>query len=117
MPNSSTKLILTAGDTLTLPQTVLTDSQGNPVNLASLTVTFRMVNFYTGDIAVNNQPAQVLQNAAQPSTWGEVAYIWNNGETSTPGLYQCWFLTTSTDGRTSHFPPDGDFYLLIQPGP
>jgi hypothetical protein len=113
MPIDSVKITITAGDRLRLPQAVLEDSEGEPVNLEGCTVAFRMVNYHTGDVAVDDQAAIKMQTDSAPSTWGRVTYAWQAGETSTAGLYRCWWIVSS-GGLTSHFPPDGDFYILIE---
>lgn len=108
------KMTLTAGDRLRLPQGNLTDSVGNPLNLAGCTVAFRMVDARTGVVVVDDEPAVKLQTDSSPATWGRCTYTWAAGDTATPGIYRAWFVVTS-GGLSSHHPPDGDFYILIVP--
>ena len=113
LPTSDTqKFTITQGDRLRLPQGNLTDSEGNPINLAGCTLAFRMVEYNTGDVAVDNQPAVSLQTNSDPTTWGRCTYIWGAGETDIPGIYRAWFVVTS-GGLSTTFPPDGDWYILI----
>ena len=112
--NDTQKFTITQGDRLRLPQGVLTDSLGNRLNLAGCTLTFRMVDYNTGDVVVNNQPAQSLQTDSDQTTWGRCAYIWREGDTDYAGIYRAWFIVTS-GGSSAHFPPDGDWYILIEP--
>jgi hypothetical protein len=110
--NDTQKFTITQGDRLRLPQGNLEDSEGNPVNLAGCTVTFRMVDLNTGDVAVNDQPALKLQTDGDQTTWGKCTYVWQAGDTLTPGIYRAWFIVTA-GGLSTSFPPDGDWYILI----
>ncbi len=112
--NDTQKFTITVGDRLRLPQGNLTDSQGNPIDLAGCGLAFRMVDLNTGDVAVDSRTALSQQTDSDPTTWGRCTYIWGPGETDTPGIYRAWFIV-SFDGTTTHFPPDGDWYILITP--
>jgi hypothetical protein len=111
--SSENRLTIAKGDTLLALAATLKDSLGNVYDLRNATVTFRMVHYYTGVIKVNNRPAQIRQNDGVPSTYGQVAYLWADGETDEPGIYQGWFIITKS-GKSNRFPPDGDLYILIQ---
>ena len=114
-PNNDTrKLIITAGDRLHQPAGDLTKSDGTPYNLEGLTLAFRMVAVNSGDVIVDNQPAVSIQTDADPNTWGRCTYEWQAGDTDEPGLYRACFIVTA-EGLSTHFPPDGTFYILIQP--
>lgn len=112
--NDTQKLTITQGDRLRLPTGNLTDSLGNPYNLAGASIAFRMVQANTGDVLVDNEPAVSLQTDSDAETWGRCAYTWGAGETDEPGLYRAWFIVT-VGGLTTHFPPDADFFILIVP--
>ncbi len=110
--NDTQKFTITQGDRLRLPEGNLTDSEGNRINLAGCDLAFRMVDLNTGDVAVANAAAQSLQTDSDPTTWGRCTYVWGPGETDIPGIYRAWFVVTS-GGLQTHFPPDGDWYILI----
>lgn len=110
--NDTQKFTITQGDRLRLPQGNLTDSENVSINLAGCTIAFRMVDLHTGDVIVNDRPAVSLQTDSDRSTWGRCTYIWDAGETDTPGVYRAWFIVSS-GGLATHFPPDGDWYILI----
>jgi hypothetical protein len=115
LPTDDTqKIIITAGDRLRLPTAVLKDDQGNPYNLAGLALTFRLVDARTGDVAVDSRPAVSLQTDSNAATWGKCCYVWGPNETDTPGLYRAYFVAAA-GGLSTHFPPDGDYLILIQP--
>lgn len=116
-PTTDNRLVITQGDRLNLPSSRLVDSDGNAYNLSGLTAAFRMVHRHTGVVAVANAAAQIEQNDANQATWGKVSYAWAGNDTAVPGLYQCWWIVTNADGATTHFPPDGDFWVLILPAP
>jgi hypothetical protein len=107
------KLILVQGDMAPVPQAVLTDTAGGPLNLADASVRFRMTNYHTGINAVDAQ-ATVVQDNDNPETWGQVAYFWQSPDTAAAGLYQAWFIVDWGNGP-SHFPPDGEWFILIKP--
>ena len=99
------KLTIAQNDLLTIPEAQLTDSDGNPISVSADIVVFRMVNYQTGEVKVNNQTAQIVDDT-------HVQYVWQAGDTDTAGLYQAWFII-SNGGLTNRFPPEGNFYILI----
>lgn len=111
---SLTKLLLVQGDVLPVPFAILTDILGNPLNLGNpgTTVRFRMVNVYTGEVAVD-APARILQNNSNLATYGQVSYYWAPSDTSNPGLYQAWFIYGTANGP-QHFPPDDSYYIKVR---
>lgn len=109
------KLILVAGNVTPVPQATLTDVMGNPLDLSGATVRFQMVNFYSRRLYLNLE-ATVIQNDNNQATWGQVAYYWKSADTREPGLYQTYFVIDYGNGP-SHFPADGDYFVLIRPGP
>jgi hypothetical protein len=114
LPTDDTqKFTIVAGDRLRLPQGVLTDSDGNAINLLNMTLTFRMVDARTGVAVVDDRPALSMQTDENPATWGRCTYTWGSGDTDTPGLYRASFKITSLDGLSTTFPPDGDWFILI----
>jgi hypothetical protein len=108
------KLILVQDDVAPVPQAVLTDTAGNPLNLEGASVRFRLVDYRSGLWAVD-RPATILQNTPNLGTWGQVAYYWQQGDTHVPGLYRATFITDYGNGP-QHFPPDNSYFILIEPG-
>lgn len=108
------KLVLTQGDVLPVPFFVLTDVAGNPLQLSVVgtSLRFRMVNVHTGVVQVDAE-GKIVQNDDDPTTYGQVAYLWERQDTVVSGLYQAWFITDMGNGP-QHFPPDGSFYVLIK---
>jgi hypothetical protein len=108
-------IILVAGDVAPPPSAVLTDARGLPLDLAGVqTVKFRLVEYHSDTVRVDNQVASVLQVENDPNTLGWVVYYWRPGDTSVPGLYRGFFVVDWGNGPQT-FPPTGDYYILIEP--
>jgi hypothetical protein len=107
------QLTLTQNDLQTLPLVTVEDTLGNPIDLSGAAATFRMVDYYVGTVVVNNGAAQILQDPNVPATKGQIQYLWQSADVSTPGFYLAWFLVT-TAGRTVHYPQGGFFINILQ---
>lgn len=108
------QLILAAGDVAPVPQAVLADTAGDPLDLSTLvSLRFRMTDFYSGGVAVD-APASVLQLDDDRATWGQVAFFWAPRDTARPGLYRAAFITDFGNG-VQHFPADDSYFVLINP--
>jgi hypothetical protein len=107
------KLQFTQGDTLAVPQITLEDADHNPIDLTGLTVAFRMVEYWTKALAVDDQPCLILQNQ-NLATRGQVRYDWQPVDIATAGLFLAWFIVDNGAG-TEHFPVNGSLLIKINP--
>ncbi len=110
------KMVIAQNDVLPAVAATLTDPPGAQLNLFGANVMFRLVNYHTGVVKVY-ATALKLQNDQLPASFGQVAYNWTVGDTDTPGLYQAYFVVNFGNPASQSFPPEGDFYILIQPRP
>jgi len=92
--------VIKEGDQLPAIEATLTDGDGQPVNLAGAAVTFsmRMV-----DADVHKISAAAAPDADQNANPGLVRYVWQAGDTDTPGVYRAEWVATFT-GKPESFP-------------
>ncbi len=118
MASTRTEFVICAGDTLILPRATLTDSDGERIDIRAVNIYFRMVDFFSNDVVIDNATAVKQQTNDDPETWGDVYYNWTVGETDATGLYRAWFvLQEPTSNRTTRFPVRSDLFILIQDTP
>lgn len=103
-----TGFTISQGDLLPYLESVLSNLDGTVVDLSLSTVVFRMIDRRTLLPIVNDQLA-VVTNAQQ----GKVRYVWQAGDTVTPGIYLGWFIVT-TGGKTERFPNDNSFIVVVE---
>lgn len=84
---------------------VLSDNNGNALNLAGKTIVFRMVNVKTETVKVNNASATIDDAAT-----GKVSYTPTADDVDTAGTYACYFIDDAAIDR--RFPYDGASVLL-----
>lgn len=86
------KLFVNIGDLGPLPEMILTDQQGLVVNLAGRSVVFRMQEYYSGFVKIDDEPAVIVGNPVN----GQVRYQWKAADTQPntdeTTLYKAWFI-------------------------
>lgn len=95
------------GDTHTALQATLKDASGNPVDLTGASVRFLMGR--SGQVTVD--AGALIKDA----TGGVVWYVWQAGDTSTPGAYTGEFKVTFPDGSVETYPNSGELLIIINP--
>jgi hypothetical protein len=98
-------LTIRQGDTTPTFTEVLTDQNGNQLNLTGATCTFVMREMYSAAPVVN--AAMTITNP----TYGIVTYNWSSTDTATAGLYMGEIHVVLSGGGTFTYPNDG--YLTI----
>jgi hypothetical protein len=88
---------------------VLTDADGNPVDLSSATVKFRMQPITGGAVKVDAD-ATVLAG-----TGGTVTYTWGTANLDTPGVFLAEWQATYVGGTILTFPNGGYDRVLVTP--
>jgi hypothetical protein len=90
----------------------LVDTTQTPVNLQHrVTAQFQMCDWATGDQKILAN-ATVVQNNADPSTWGQVVYYWQAGDTDTPGVYKGRCLVDFGNGVIA-YPQTEELVVLV----
>lgn len=93
-------------DTLPILEVQLFDPDGNPLNLDLCGVHFYMKNRYSSETINKQASIKDIEN-------GIVQVIWEDGDTSKAGIYQCEFEVNMPDGKVITVPNDGYFLLQI----
>lgn len=94
------------GDTRHAIQAVLKNSAGIPVDLTQASVIFTMNGRYG-----NNS---ISRYAQQTSVDGEVWFVFDVGETDTPGIFRAEFKVEYADGKIETFPHSGYLQINIE---
>ena len=93
------------GDTRHAIQAILTNSDGNPVDISQASVKFLM--------GVGSH--RIVEGYAQQTEkQGEVWYVFNEGETDVAGYYTAEFRVTYGDGKVETFPYNDAFKIRIR---
>ncbi|HHY42578.1 MAG TPA: BppU family phage baseplate upper protein [Thermoanaerobacterales bacterium] len=98
--------VIKQGDTLPMLEAQLFDPDGNPLNLDLCGVHFYMKNRYSSETINKQASIKDIEN-------GIVQVIWEDGDTSKAGIYQCEFEVNMPDGSIITVPNDGYFLLQI----
>jgi hypothetical protein len=96
------------GDTFPNPESVLSDASGDQVNLSGATVRFRMAKLDGTPIF---ERAAVIDNNTAPAV---VHYVWQTGDTATPGAYRAEWEVTYAGGIIETFPQNSYLEVLIK---
>jgi len=94
--------VIKQGDTLPMLEAQLFDPDGNPLNLDLCGVHFYMKNRYSSETINKQASIKDIEN-------GIVQVIWEDGDTSKAGIYQCEFEVNMPDGNIITVPNDGYF--------
>lgn len=87
------------GDTAPALEATLIDPNGQPINLAGMSVTFCMGRHVRA-------PAEVVDAAE-----GRVRYEWQEGDTDRPGKWNAEFIVTTIAGESQRVPNAG--YITV----
>ncbi len=91
----TSKLFIVQGDLAPVPAMTLYDQQNLPVDLNGMSVSFRLVDFYSKYVKINNRNAIIVQSG--PGSLGQVLYNWQPGDTDIAGLYKAsWIVSAVT---------------------
>tara|TARA_R100001440_G_scaffold21063_3_gene34812 strand:+ start:578 stop:901 length:324 start_codon:yes stop_codon:yes gene_type:complete len=88
---------------------VLKDGSGNAIDLTAASVRFHMKRIGATTASVTSAATIVNADA------GSVKYVWQTGDTSTPGSFQAEFQVTFVNGSIETFPNDGSIAIEITP--
>ncbi len=103
--------IIKQGDLEPAIAVLVKDSEGTALSLATATgVVFRLA---TAALI----PVEVFSRAAviDDASGGEVAYVWQTGDTDTVGAYYGEFTVTWSPGRTQTVPSEGYYLIVVEP--
>ncbi len=92
---------------------VCEDEDGTAVNLEGATVQFRMTPL-SRSLTVVDSDANNDQNTSDPETYGEVSYVWAEGDSDhASGLYLAEFEVTYVDQSVVTYPNGGYIMVMI----
>lgn len=98
------------GDTTSSIAAILTDDDGDAVDISGATVRFHMAPISGATTPVINASANNDQSGV--TNIGHVHYAWSAGQTATAGLYLAEWEVVYSSGATQTFPNAG--YFLVQ---
>jgi hypothetical protein len=104
-----------AGDLEPAVLVVLT-SQGAPLNVSTATSVRFIMRAPGASSAVIDAAATKVDDGTVAKR-GQVKYVWQSGETATPGTYHAWFEVEWSAGRSQTFPPIGSMTVYIEGDP
>ena len=85
------------------------DGFGAPVNMTGATVVFNMRLHPAGAVKISSGAMTAVGSAAN----GRFKYVWQTGDTNTPGTYEGEVQATFSNGAIRTFPPNGYFLIFI----
>lgn len=113
MPND--EFLLRQNDTASAITVTLTDEDGNPVDIAGATVTFRMTPVGGGTAKVDAAAVNDQNGDGSDGSKGDVSYAWLAADTDTAGLFLGSWVVTFAGGAVQTYPNGG--YVLIRVTP
>lgn len=99
------RISIKQGDTRHAIRAALKTLDGIPIDLIGAKIIFKMSNRYVG---------LLIDREAVYETDGKVHFVFQDGETDAPGLYEAEFQVTYSDGRVETFPHSGKFQVYIE---
>lgn len=94
------------GDTAPPLEQTLEDFEGNPVDLTSASVTFKMRHFKGAPVALTGQTNNDQVGNGEDGSLGFVSFEWGEGDLDVPGAYEGEWEVTFNGGEVETFPND-----------
>ena len=89
------------------------DAEGNLFDLSGVDSVYFQMRLRGSDVNKVNKTDTSYATVQGDGTTGKVQYLWQDGDTDTPGMYEAEFELVWSDGEIQHVPTEEPFIVNV----